>query len=327
MTWNLDQIERELREGDPCNQRPECFIRDNDGCDGRCARLTAWLNQSIRLPGALIRHLLGARTERHGDLWDRAVGAVTRAETSRWRHGATDWRTDGLVLVERGVVLGLVEERRAKEIFKWFGERYRDLAHEAFSPPKPIGGIDWGYAEQSDPQIWVACRHCTTMLNFTDNPKTVVCECGAGYKHRGNKVYTYVRPEVLADVELDDKSPQPKPMRKCTEPHENLTPEYKEALRKAYPVTDNVDEQGSVARTEYGNGLTVYQHQHPRCSRAAIEAAVNSVEGARFVEIGDSGLGPILILASAADRATHERVLDVLKQTMPADRDWSLESW
>lgn len=108
--WNLDQIKRELQEGDPCNlHRPKCYT---GMCPGSCAERIAWLATQLRLPGALIRYLLGERTEAHADLWDRAVGAVQRAEGSKWRHGGTDWRTDGLVLVDRGTVIDLLEGRK-----------------------------------------------------------------------------------------------------------------------------------------------------------------------------------------------------------------------
>jgi len=225
MTWNLDQIERELKEG------------------GEHTSLAEWRLEKLRLPGALIRHLLGERTEEHGDLWDRAVGAVTRAEAVKDRHFVTNWRCDGLATVERGVVLGLVEERRSS-LANGAIER---LYNQFFKP-----GAHW-----------------------------------------------------------DDMPTMPKP--KCTEPNENLTPEHKEALRKAYPA----------AYDRAMNPIT-----HTPGSRAAIEEAVNSVEGVEVVDIeeGTTTQSVRIFVKNAIGLGFDhcDRIVDVLSLVMPVHIAWSI---
>jgi hypothetical protein len=61
-----------------------------------------------------------------------------------------------------------------------------------------------------------------------------------------------------SDADFIKRLGQPKPMRKCTEPPEPMSTEFRRELEQSY-----------------------WPPKHPPGSRAAIEAAVNSVEGVR----------------------------------------------
>jgi hypothetical protein len=83
MTWNLDQIERELQHGDPCHSVRLCHLeammaRGTVCCDD-CAARAPWLAQSLRLPGALIRHLLGGRPGPRGAGGCAGVGGAIQS--------------------------------------------------------------------------------------------------------------------------------------------------------------------------------------------------------------------------------------------------------